>query len=42
MKKALLLILALTLVMGSYAQEQKRETKKGKIVNEKGEIIKKG
>ena len=46
MKKSLLLMLALLLAVGSFAQdEQKQEKKKSrkeKIYNEKGEIIKKG
>jgi outer membrane protein assembly factor BamA len=42
MKKSLLLMLALLLAVGSFAQEKPKKAKKEKIYNEKGEIIKKG
>ena len=42
MKKTLLLILALLLAAGSFAQDKPKKAKKEKIYNEKGEIIKKG
>jgi len=46
MKKSLLLMLALLLTVGSFAQDEqkqeKKKTKKEKTYNEKGEIIKKG
>ena len=40
MKKTLLLMLALLLAVGSFAQDKPKKAKKEKVYNEKGEIIK--
>jgi outer membrane protein assembly factor BamA len=42
MKKSLLLMLALLLAVGSFAQDKPKKAKKEKVYNEKGEIIKTG
>lgn len=42
MKKTLLIILALFLSIGSFAQDKPKKAKKEKVYNEKGEIIKQG
>ena len=42
MKKTLLLMLALLLAVGSFAQDKPKKAKKEKVYNEKGEIIKTG
>ena len=42
MKKTLLLMLALLLAVGSFAQDEPKKAKKEKVYNEKGEIIKTG
>ena len=42
MKRTLLLMLALLLAVGSFAQDKPKKAKKEKTYNEKGEIIKKG
>ena len=42
MKKTLLLMLALLLAAGSFAQDKPKKAKKEKVYNEKGEIIKQG